>query len=285
MHGAGVYRLSDLCAVSRLALVLKAYFDTGNDFDSTQYRSVTVAGCVAMHNAWQPWEDAWRDTVACEWAKHQMETVPDAPYFHATDVWTFSDPFARRNGWNEDSRTRLFSACTDIVCEAVADGAVKAIVALSLLEDYKRVHDSVQNTPHLVDICGNWCMAHAAASDPEEFNRDGISLFFDPADPIAGSINQRWNYGKTRERWPWSLVRSITSVRMKVSPAMQFCDLIAWGVNAKLGEPWKDDWHHKLLNIPFSSEMKFDEKTLRNPYPDQMARFLADKRPRRKPIR
>ena len=186
--------------------MLAAYVDTGNDYDSQQYRSVAVVGCVARHTVWKPLEDAWQAVVVEEWSKRRMDSVEDSPYFHVTDVWTFSNPFSRRNGWNEDSRRRLFSACTDVSADAVA-GSMKVVACLCPLEDYKRVCEAVPDTPHLVDICGNWCMAHSAASDPEEFTKEGISLFFDPSDPIAGSINQKWKHKNTRSQWPWSLVR------------------------------------------------------------------------------
>ena len=69
-------------------MVLKGYFDGGNQADRTRYDRVTLAVALGTVEQWTPLESAWE----------KVRLVHEAPPLHTTDAIGLHKDFSKNKG-------------------------------------------------------------------------------------------------------------------------------------------------------------------------------------------
>ncbi|HSY31268.1 MAG TPA: hypothetical protein VLA42_04710 [Verrucomicrobiae bacterium] len=143
--------------------MLKPIFDSAGDLDSREYDVLTLGGYVAEYQHWRRIEREWLKAVLWAWSKCRIPPG-EHPLFHMTELMSFSNPFSRRNGWDEGLRDALLQKCLDVVKRACAREHIHAVSATVVLKDFKAVQH-LSTTPPLQLSCGGFCLGHALARD------------------------------------------------------------------------------------------------------------------------
>jgi hypothetical protein len=258
----------------RIVIVLKAYFDAGNEIDSTQYDIVTLAGMSARERDWPEFESAWQNAVAASWAECDMP--PIQPYLHTTDMIAGNEPFTRKRGWTAARMDKLFEACALMVAEACDSKRFRLVSASVLLKDYKQVKSEGVRLANVEDICASFCVASAVAWSPEfaeEFMNNGAELYFDRNEPFRGSIVNRQQHRKLRNDPAWTKLILVGSVDSKLTPALQPADLLAWSLNAYHVDNVKGGWQLAMLSIE-REKYNLGKRGLRQPNMDHLGPLL-----------
>jgi hypothetical protein len=265
---------------------MKAYFDTGNDFDSSVYDVVTVAGLVARREHWERIERGWAGAIARTWDTCNIPDLYCPPYLHMTDLFTGNGPFSKHYGWNRTRKTALLNDCAEMIIRSMDDATLHAVSCSVHLKDYTRVvQDAQQATPHIIDTCANWCMAYACAIDPEDFQVNGAALFTDRNEPIYGAMTQIWNHRKLRNNYPWKKISQIAQAEMRVTPGIQMADMMAWSINDYIQTGcFRDEWHRLLIQQK-RFWIELDERTLRNQKIENVKKYFALRPARRRQIK
>jgi hypothetical protein len=82
-------------------MILKCYFDGGNQADSTQYDIVTLAAFCGTNDQLKPFEHDWKEALKTN----------NAPWLHTTDAVSLTKyPFAQR------SASALARSCPVVLC-------------------------------------------------------------------------------------------------------------------------------------------------------------------------
>jgi len=266
--------------------VLCTYFDTGNEINPRAYEIVTLAGYSAKDEDWHRIQARWQTAVSRAWATCDMPEDM-TPYLHTTDLITKNKPFTRARGWNKSKEESLLSECVEIIAEESRTDKFRGVSSSVLLDDYAKVRRDERKgirTPPIEDICSSFCAGYALAWSldfAESYFKDGASLYFDQNEPFRGSIVNRRRHKRLRNTGVWQKLVHVGEVNMKVVPAVQMADLLAWSINARYEGSIRGDWQRRLLNVPRESQW-LDELALRSPRVDHLETLLALKLPNRR---
>ncbi len=158
IHWLSLRELSPLATIpeDHLLVVLKSYFDGGNQADSTRYDIVTLAGFSGRKKDWKTFESDWRKVLG----KH------GADYLHTTDAVGLTGDFSKRKGWCSDSVEEFINSCVSVVekCATVRIGdqavkpGVRPVTISLLLKDYKRAILKIPDLGTAEHICATQCV-------------------------------------------------------------------------------------------------------------------------------
>lgn len=259
----------------RIVIVLKAYFDAGNEIDSTQYDIVTLAGISAREEDWPRFEISWLNAVTAAWSECDMP--PDVqPYLHTTNMLTGNEPFTKKRGWNTTRLNALFETCALIIAEASDSKRFRLVSASVLLKDYREVRAEGVRLASVRDICASFCVASAVAWSPAfaaDFMQHGAELYFDQNELFRASITNRQHHRKLRNHPAWAKLSLVGSVNSKITPAVQPADLLAWSINAHQIGKVKGGWQLALLSLE-REKYNIGKRSLRKPNMDQLGPLL-----------
>ncbi len=228
-------------------MVLKAYFDGGNQPDSTQYDVVSLASLAGTPGQWRAFDADWKINLK----KHR------APFLHTTDALTLNDPFTLAAGWNDK---KVYDFLLD--CAEIADGhlvrpytrkdpgreGLLAHVVTIVLKDFLRARDVNPEVPRDVTVlCATQSVATLLVRGT---NRDTnfYHLFFDQNEPFMGHIYDRQHNKRAKKHLrPFAgKISQIGERDMRDVPGLQAADLFAWSYSHQK-ELGLHDWQKKLL--------------------------------------
>ena len=270
-------------------LILKVYFDGGNQADSQQYDRITLATACGTMLQWFALESEWNEALAAHGAK----------FLHTTDAVCLQREFSPNTGWNNDKVDRLISDCVRVIDRHlyVPDGIVSPVlpfgdvakaglmvVTLMIpLEDYKRAKKANPSLPNTVtEICTTESLAFCFKWGKKIGTR-WYELYFDQGEPFYGHVYDRRHNKKSKK--DIDLMKRVVHLGesdMRVVPALQVADLFAWCINHN--DDVRRNWHHHLHSLSWAS-LFLDYDLLQNPTPGVLERFAMWKLPRRRPNR
>jgi hypothetical protein len=266
-----------------LIVVLKCYFDSGNQSDSTQYDVITLAAMAGTYKQWKPFERAWTRNLK----KH------GAPYLHTTDAVCMNTPFSKKNGWTPPKVEAFLKDCVKVCGKYMArpitddyEGkiGIYPYTVTIVLKDYIRARNEVDGLPNSVDEV----LAVDTMNTLFTFARDYggteyFDLVYDQNEPFRGYILDRQRSPKAVKALPmFSKIISNTEANMRFVPALQLADLWAWCYSHKKEAQF--EWHKKMLSHPVN-EAYGDYEKLRKPYKETIELNQSFRFPRRKPTR
>lgn len=264
-------------------MILKGYFDGGNEADSTQYDVVTLAALSGTADQWRPFEAEWNTTLK----KHK------ADWLHTTDAVTLNGQFSRDSGWDEGKRDAFMLDCVRVVerhiaCRKTARSPGRSglypYTVTVVLEDFKKAREVNSDVPKdATEICATQAAWRCLEWGADIAKADFYHLFFDRGEPFRGHICDRMRNPKAQKRLP--LLDRITHIGesdCRHVPALQLADLFAWCVSHKNKMPYR--WQTRVLNLPRIDEW-LDYKELVKPFPTTANLVKSWKLPRRRPTR
>jgi hypothetical protein len=268
-----------------LLVVMKSYFDGGNQADSRQYDVVTLASISGTSDQWRLAERDWKAILK----KHH------APFLHTTDAVSLtSPPLTKNDGWDKTKRDAFISDCVTVIENHLAlpiKGAFQGKLGLYpftvsvVLDDFKKARQTNSSVPRDAnEICAvqtlggclSWGMRHQR---PHFYH-----LFFDQGEPFRGHIVDRQTNPKSAKIIPlMDRIIMKGEVDMRHVPALQMADLFAWCVSHR-NKGDMHGWQRRLLNFPRGDEW-LDYKELIKPHQSTVGFVKEWKLPRRRATR
>lgn len=150
-----------------------------------------------------------------------------------------------------------------------------------VLEDFSKARNDNPDVPKDAnEIC-----VRQAVFDCMKWGFDGlgvqnIHLYFDQGESFRGYICNLVNHPKVLKDLPYlSRITSIAEADMRITPALQFADLLAWCISHK--QDVRTKWHERMLKNPHEEYM-VDYNQLMNPLPRAVELAKKWKFPKRK---
>jgi len=267
-------------------VILRSYFDGGNQADSTQYDILTVAVISGTKDQWAPIESAWAEVLR----------VHHVGFLHTTDAVALNDPYSKRNGWDEARRDKFINDCVSAVEPLLArqlrpnepeghGGAYPCMVSIDLHD-----HQTAQIGQAHVPKDANEICAVQALRRCLEFGTDIVGahfyhLIFDQGEPFRGYIEDRRRNGKVRKEHPLlDRITSVTDADMRSVPALQVADLFAWSVSHRNRKSYFSWQKRVLMDLDWMDDL-MDSKILSNPNQQFTESVNRWRLPRRRPTR
>lgn len=266
--------------------VFKAYFDGGNQADSQQYKTLTLAGLSGNEIHWKNFEQQWGAALQ----RH------DAKYLHTTDAVGLSEDFSKRQGWSTTAVNDLINDCAGVLerCCATIDEnrnikypGLRPTTITVFLSDFIRALEKVPDLGTPEHLCATQGATHVLLYGIHIHGARNFLFFFDRNEPFCGHIRDRVNNKKSRRTGPgWQMVQGVSEADMKKVQALQAADLFAWCVNDQhnLGGTARLSWQRRVLAINRESEEYRYDKLIK-PIHQNIEMVKTYKLPRRKPPR
>ena len=261
-------------------VVLKSYFDGGNQADSSEYDVLTLAAVSGTVDLWKPFEDDWNKILV----KHH------AAYLHTTDA------IARRGiyeCWTEPQIDAFLSDCVKVagkhsarpnIGDVVGKYGLFYVVVSFVLKDfveYAKEHPESPNNAN--ESCLRQVLAEVIPWSFEQAACEQCHFFFDQGEPFYGHLCQLLQSKKAlRDADALRRITHRTESDMRYVPALQLADLYAWGQSHR-NSVFKT-WHEGLLKTWFFWQW-IDKTNLHHGDPVQQATWSTWKLPKRKPTR
>jgi hypothetical protein len=270
-------------------VVLKSYFDGGNQADSTQYDRITLAAVCGTPEQWTPFEAEWGKILDQHGAK----------FLHTTNAVNLQKEFSRDEGWNAPKVDALIDECVGSIEGHIcvpAEGQVplglpfspnvtkQGLMPVTLtipLAEYERARKAIPRLPNsITEICTSeslgFCFKWGRVVGTEWYE-----LYFDQGEPFYGHVYDRKHNKRSKKVIvPMEKVCALAEVDMRCSPALQVADLFAWCINHN--DDVRREWHARLNRLPWGSTILAYEH-LMNPTPGALERTAGWNLPRRKP--
>jgi hypothetical protein len=226
-------------------VVLKAFFDGGNEADSTQYDVVTLASVSGTIDLWKAFERDWRAILT----KH------GAAWLHTTDLVAGNSPYANRDGWSEPKRTAFISACISVIDKHIViqkptmrrRGLVPYAVTI-YLKDYLRARADNREVPRTLTELLSTQVVYRCLDLGYRMETDFFHLFFDQGEPYMGHIMDRKRKAAARKQIPMlEKIIQIGEIDMRKTPGLQMADVFAWCASHRDIRP-RPRWQNVILN-------------------------------------
>jgi hypothetical protein len=267
-------------------VVLKAFFDGGNQADSRLYDVVSLASISGTPAQWRAAERDWKQVLK----EHR------ADWLHTTDALTLNEPFTKDNGWSKEKINAFISACVDVIERHVCvpniedrtvprrEGLIPLVVSV-VLADYvqaRTVNADVPNTA--TELCAAQSVGMLLARGKAQ-GAHFYHLTFDQGEPFMGHVQDRRNNKKARYHLKPIAdgIVSITEANMRVVPALQMADVFAWSYSHK--KTIANDWQQTLLEHAKWVDDWYDYKAIAKVIPGVADLVRSWKLPPRKPTR
>ena len=180
-------------------MILKSYFDGGNEADRTQYDRITLATVCGTNNDWHPFEEDWKKVLR----EHR------APFLYTTDAVSLNGEFSKDKGWDKASVDNFISDCVKIIAKHiaiplnVADTPARPgfyVVTLSIpLDDFIRARTANPELPNTVEeICATESLGFCFKWG-KHIGAHWYNLYFDQGEPFFGHIYDRKHNKKSKK--------------------------------------------------------------------------------------
>lgn len=231
-------------------VILKSYFDAGNQADSRAYDILSLAVGSGTSKEWAPFERGWAEMLG----RHH------ADYLHTTDAVSRVKHY---KGWTEKQADSFLRDCARIIKKhfilltteySVGEFGLYCIVVSIDLKDFVK---HAKENPEIENANGG-CFRQAIGNVliwAKEFAAcDEIYCFFDQGEPFYGFlVHLLQSKQALKDSWLLQRIKSRTETDSRLTPALQFADMFAW-VQSHRYDPWNPAWKTTILNLPFRWE-------------------------------
>jgi hypothetical protein len=269
-------------------VVLKGYFDGGNQADSRSYDRISIALTCGTCEQWTALELAWKDVLAAH----------GAPFLHTTNAVSLKKEFSRTKGWSDNKVNVLVSDCVDVIANhfyvpagpfpidipfnpQITKQGLMAVTLTIPLNDYQKAKNVVFKLPaNVTEICASESLGFLFKWG-RLIGVEWYELYFDQGEPFYGHVaDRKCNPRAKKQITLMEKVVHLGKSDMRVSPALQMADLFAWCINHN--DNTRRDWHRKLNDLPWRS-LILDYEHLTKPTPGALERTAAWNLPKRRP--
>jgi hypothetical protein len=258
-------------------VVLKSYFDGGNQADSRQYDVVSLAAVSGTHDEWKVFEKDWRKILK----KH------GADYLHTTYAVSRQGIY---KGWSEPQRDDFLRDCVRIACKHCARfsmdddpgkfGLLPFVVSIVLKDFVERAQQEPTASKNADEACLRQAVGEILLWSENQAACDQCHFFFDQGEPYYGHLCQLLqNKEATKTAYLLQKIKHRSESDMRDEAALQLADLYAW-VQCNRNSDWNPVWKVKLLNSHFRWQW-IDKSNLHDVNQDHQAAWLSWNLPKR----
>jgi hypothetical protein len=263
-------------------MLIKSYFDGGNQADSTQYDVVTLAAVSGTPSQWRQFNADWKIVLK----EH------GADFLHTKDAVSLKKPFDADSGWSNDRVDLFICGCVATIERHIAKplqdpaaprAGLYPFTVTVVLKDFVRAREANPDVPkNATEVLATQAL-HACIEWSESRGAHFMDLYYDRNEPYRG-------HTVDRQRNPKAVKQLSSLARIAIPPELdtreaaelQMADLFAWSVAHK--EAPKRPWHHRLLDLPRGDEW-IAYADLIKPIPGVSDLVKSWKLPKRKPTR
>jgi len=269
-------------------VILKSYFDGGNQADSKQYDRITLAAVSGTSDEWKNLELAWNTVL----------THHGANFLHTTDAIGLQKEFSKKKGWTDDLVDSLILDCVEVVAQHllvpgkihvpgpfgyrlnVERSGLNATTFTIPLRDYRQARRVNPKLPNSVtEVCATESLG-LCLKWGKVIGAGGYELYFDRGEPFFGHISDRYNNKKSKRAIPlMEKVVQLATSNMKRVPALQVADLFAWSANHI--NDVRRGWHARLNRLDWYS-LILDYRRLLKPTPGALEKLASWNLPKRR---
>ncbi len=247
------------CPHEDILIAIKCYFDGshgGAGWNSARF--VTLAGFAADESLLSEFDDRWMAML------RNAARRPSTEYLHMRELRKRNGAFSSEKGWTDELRGFLVTDA--LLYLQTLDKKRCRLFACSVdTEALVRARAAGKRIAGIVRLCNHFCPQIVLAWYVQHYPGlvSSANYFFDLNEPFRHHFEQVWRkkrserFDITGNREAWKIIKSVTSVELRETPAMQVADLFAWAVNRELcaqdGEFMKHLAHIARQVIPSST--------------------------------
>ncbi len=270
-----------------ILVVLKSFFDGGNEADSTQYDFVSLASVSGTSTQWNAFERDWGGALK----KHGV------PWLHTTDVLTFNEPYTKASGWNGTKRDSFLSDCVSIIESHIMqpnrhprillkEGLIPLVTTINL-KDYIRARSENSAVPKNATMLLATQSVSRIVRQGELFGATSYDLMFDRNEPYMGHVSDRMHSKRAQKN-----IKPITEKIASVGEGdahqiygLQMADLFAWCYSHSQIKYPRFKWKNRLLNLRWWVDDRYEYDALKSVIQGVPEIVEAWRLPNRKPTR
>ncbi len=239
-----------ICKTGHALVVLKSFFDGGNEADSTQYDYVSLASISGTDQQWTPFDEEWGRVLD----KYSV------PFLHTTDLLTFNEPYTKDSGWTAARRDEFLSECVTAIehhlmrpnrrSRVLLEEGLMANVVTIDLNDYIRARRDNPRVPKDATMLLATQSVYKLIVQGEHLGAHFYDLFFDRSEPYMGHIIDRQKNKRTRKHIAaiTDRILNITETESRAVCGLQAADLFAWCYSHAHIKVPRYRWKNRLLN-------------------------------------
>lgn len=231
---------------SHLLVVLKSYFDGGNQGDSRRYDVMSLAVASGTIKQWRAFEKDWKKNLE----KHGVASL------HTTDAVARQDAY---KGWDETKSDKFLGDCVKIAAKHHArqkHGDVQGrfgifcyAIGVVLKDFVAAAKTNALLAKNVNESCMRQALLEVAEWSENQAACDECHFIFDQGEPFFGHLQQICQSKQAnRDAAFLQKITSRSEADSRATPALQLADLFAWGISHRL-QSNKKKWHKKLLGI------------------------------------
>lgn len=258
-------------------VVLKSYFDGGNQADSSQYDVLSLAAVSGTQDIWEPFEEDW----------NKMLKDHGAAYLHTTDAIAKKRIY---EGWEDEDVDKFLIDCVKVAGAHSARpnigdmagryGLFYFVVSFVLKDFVAFTERDVEVPSNVNEVCLRQALAQILPWSFEQAACEHCHFFFDQGETFYGHLCQLLQRKKARiDATALNRIVHKTESDMRCVPALQLADLYAWGQSHR--KSVFKSWHEELLRTWFLWEW-IDQTNLHMVDRIEQATWSSWKLPKRK---
>ena len=233
-------------------VILKSYFDGGNQADSREYEVLSLAVTMAPEIYWELFEQDWNDVLG----KHRVGCL------HTTDAVNRVEMY---KGWTEAQRDNFLEDCVEAVARhfirlatASAPGrfGIYCFVISINLADFVAHYQNNGGTAlkNANEGCLRQALHQLLLWSEQQAMCESVDCFFDRGEPFYGYIvNILESKKAVRDARLVLKIKNTIQANSRELPGLQMADLFAWAQSHR-NDPWAPKWKVELLALPFQWE-------------------------------
>jgi len=212
-------------------MVMRCYLDGSESHESREHKWLTLVGYLANDAFWARFDAEWKQML--------HERYPIAPYIHMRELVNHEDPFDA--GWTSDKVNALVNDALQLLSRIGAREYLSVVISIDLTA-HKALVDRGSKISEPFQLCANLCIGKAFSwyFESKVDSLEPAYVFFDRGEQYYPVFQRQWLACRTPPRhivkvnpfWDW--IANVEEVDMATTPAIQACDMLAWGTTRSL---------------------------------------------------
>ena len=251
-------------------VVLKSYFDGGNQADSREYDAASLCAVSGTFHQWKPFEKDWNLILK----KH------GADFLHTTDAVSRQGIY---EGWTEKQADKFLRDCSRIACKHCARAAIgndpgkfgllPMVVSVTLKDFVEEGRSNPNALKNANEGMLRQILHEVLLWSDNQAQCDQCHFFFDQGEPFYGLLHQLMQSRKAaKTATKLQKITHRSESDMRYVPALQLADLYAWA-QCNRSSDWNPVWKKKLLASHFQWWW-IDKTNIRNIHEENQAEWL-----------
>jgi hypothetical protein len=230
---------------------LVGYYDGSGKSVDTNCKLLTLSGICGPSEAWDEFEDAWRECL-------RVHNAPDKEghrYFHTTDAVSLQRDFSKGKGWTDARVNALVMGLFRVLISENTRTTLRKASIPVVLDDFRKAHSEFTNPfPDSAEsFCVELCMSNAVNIEESDHGKsDVVQLYFDRNEPFMHKVRRVFERDKRKPSKCVGWIKQtdfIAPLEAHKTPGLQAADLIGWTTSrhyTRTGLGTYEGWYRML---------------------------------------